>query len=467
MSADFSAESGGEIVAPDFSSVEQHKLPVLTCSIVVGLLAGLLGTLFQLAIGWAEAGLKALQGQSLAAGLPGWLLPAAGSALLAWGAIKLVRYLAPEAAGSGIHEIEGALAGLRPVRWARVLPAKFFGGIMSLSAGLVLGREGPTVQMGGNVGALVGRSFRMRDDEIHILLAAGAGAGIAAAFNAPLAGILFVVEEMRSRFKYGFLSVQSVIIACGAATVVLRSIMAYLGEQPDIDMSLFSTPKQESLGLFLALGVMFGVIGYAFNATLVGTLDLYARLRGRLNRLRGLWIGGIVGALSALHPHLVGGGYETISWGLKIYWQPDPGGTIQLLLAVFAARFVAAMFSYGCGAPGGIFAPMLALATLFGMAYGIAMEHWFAGLEIKAGMFAVAGMGALFAATVRAPLTGIALTIEMTQNYPLILPLILTCWGATIVAQGLGARPIYSVLLERTLRAAGTSQQTPSSNIAP
>jgi CIC family chloride channel protein len=448
-----SAETSHDNPLPRPDDVELHKLPVLTCSILVGLLAGLLGTLFQLGIRWAEAGLRVLYDRSVVAGLPSWLLPAVGSALLAWGAVALVRFLAPEASGSGIHEIEGALARLRPIRWVRVLPVKFVGGLMSLSAGLVLGREGPTVQMGGNVGAMVGRGFRMRDEEIHILVAAGAGAGIAAAFNAPLAGILFVVEEMRSRFKYGFLSVQSVIIASGAATLVLRWIM---GQQSDIDMSHFSAPRLESLGLFLALGVMFGVIGFAFNATLVGTLDLYARLRGRLNMMRGLWIGAVVGVLSVLHPHLVGGGYETIPWGLKIHWQSDPGATIKLLLGIFAARFVATMFSYGCGAPGGIFAPMLALATLFGMAFGIGAERWFASLDVRAGMFAVAGMGALFAATVRAPLTGIALTIEMTQNYALILPLILTCWGATIVAQGLGARPIYSVLLERTLRLSGT-----------
>ena len=107
---------------------------------------------------------------------------------------------------------------------------------------------------------------------------------------------------------------------------------------------------------------------------------------------------------------------------------------------------------------------MLALATLFGMAYGIVAKKWFPALVSHPAMFAVAGMGALFAATVRAPLTGIALTIELTQNYALILPLILTCWGATIVAQALGARPIYTVLLERTLKTAGTKGNGKASN---
>jgi CIC family chloride channel protein len=215
-------------------------------------------------------------------------------------------------------------------------------------------------------------------------------------------------------------------------------------------MHHFESAPLKSLGLFLLLGAMFGLVGYAFNVTLVGTLDLFAKLRGRLDYLSGIMVGGAVGFLSWKYPHVTGGGYEVIPWAVL------QQSTVGLLVAVFLARFAATMVCYGCGAPGGIFAPMLALASLFGMAYGNLAKQWFPALAKHPGMFAVAGMGALFAATVRAPLTGIALTIEMTQNYGLILPLILTCWGATIVAQGLGARPIYTVLLERTLRMSGT-----------
>ena len=445
-------------LAPDLSDIEKHKLPVLTCSIVVGLLAGIVGALFQWGIAWGQLLLQRLQEVSLGFGMPGWLAPAAGSAVLVWGAIFLVRRYAPEASGSGVPEIEGALAGLRPMRWARVLPVKFLGGVMSLSAGMVLGREGPTVQLGGGLGQMIGRGLHMGRDQLHILIAAGAGAGISAAFNAPLAGILFVIEEMRPHFKYGFLSVQAVVIASGAAALALRRLTS---QAPDIAMQHFEPAPLVSLGLFLLRGAMFGVIGYAFNASLVGTLNIFAKLRGRFDYLGGLLVGAAVGFASWKYPHVAGEGYETIRWAVL------PHSTVGLLLAVFAARFVANMLCYGCGAPGGIFAPMLALASLFGSAYGIVAQKWFPAWVAQPGMFAVAGMGALFAATVRAPLTGIALTIEMTQNYGLILPLILTCWGATIVAQGLGARPIYTVLLERTLRMAGTktnpvASKTPS-----
>ena len=446
MQNDGSAPEANEPLPVDAWSVEQHKLPVLTCSVVVGLLAGLVGTVFQLSIGWAQRLLAQLPGWI--PGVPSWLVAGAASALLVWGAIQLVRSFAPEAAGSGIQEIEGALAGLRPARWARVLPVKFIGGLMSLSAGMGLGREGPTVQMGANLGQMLGRGLRLRSEQLHILLAAGAGAGISAAFNAPLAGILFVIEEMRPHFKYGFLSVQSVVIASGMAALVLRSAVVlglFAGQAPDIAIPQFEAPPLQSLGLFLLLGVMLGAIGFAFNATLVGALDLYGRLRRPLDNFRGLLVGAVIGVIGLSYPYVTGGGYKEIPWALS--HQPAVGG----LLALFAARFVVTMACYGCGAPGGIFAPMLALATLFGTAYGIKAKEWFPILVANPGVFAVAGMGALFAATVRAPLTGIVLTIEMTQNYALILPLILTCWGATIVAQALGARPIYTVLLERTL----------------
>jgi CIC family chloride channel protein len=257
---------------------------------------------------------------------------------------------------------------------------------------------------------------------------------------------------MRPHFRYGFLSVQSVVIASGMSALVLRRLT---NQAADIPMPHFGVPPLDSFGLFLLLGVLFGVIGYGFNAALVGTLDVFSHLRGRLVWIRGLSVGAAVGIVAWKFPQAVGEGYQAVQWALK----SEP--SVRILLAIFAARFVAGMLCYGCGAPGGIFAPMLALATLFGLAYGKTMVAWCPDMEIKAGMFAVAGMGALFAATVRAPLTGIALTIELTQNYEIVLPLILTCWAATIVAQGLGARPIYTVLLERTLRNAGTSGPSP------
>ena len=409
---------------------------------IVGSLVGLVGGVFQLTletIGRWHDGIVATFDSGL---VLWWLLPTVFSAVVVFIAFLLVRRVAPETGGSGVQEIEGALDDLRPLRWHRVLPVKFFGGILSLSGGLVLGREGPTIQMGGNLGKMIGDFFKLSRVDVHTLVAAGAGAGLSAAFNAPLAGILFVIEEMRPQFKYNFLSVHSVLIASVMSVFVLRMLM---GQAPDIQMPIDPPPPLASLWLFAILGVLFGIFGAIFNKLMVKTLDFFSDLKGWSFALTGLWVGAAAGLLGAIYPDVVGGGYQVIPRAL------GESVPTTMLLVLFVARFGTTMISYGSGAPGGIFAPMLALATVFGMWSGHFAHLWFPDLIVHPQIFAVAGMGALFSATVRAPLTGIALTIEMTANYSLILPLILTCMIAAIVAQALGGRPIYSVLLRRTL----------------
>jgi CIC family chloride channel protein len=415
---------------------------------VLGSLVGLVGGLFQLSViavdGWREELVASFGGGHVL----WWLVPTVLSALAALAAIELVRRVAPEAGGSGVQEIEGALDDLRPLRWRRVLPVKFVGGLLSLGAGLVLGREGPTIQMGGNLGKMLADTFKLSQTDLHTLVAAGAGAGLSAAFNAPLAGILFVVEEMRPQFKYNFLSVHSVLIASAMADIVLRLLM---GQDPDISLATLAPPPLESLWLFPILGAAFGFLGVLFNRLLVATLDFLSGLQGWNYRLIGLYVGGAAGLVGAFYPDFVGGGYHLIPRALEL------GIPTTLLLVLFVGRFGATMVSYGSGAPGGIFTPMLTLATLFGMWTGHFAHAAFPSLIDHPQIFALAGMGALFSATVRAPLTGIALTVEITGNYNVILPLILTCMVAAIVAQGLGGRPIYTVLLERTLKRGSVS----------
>jgi CIC family chloride channel protein len=409
---------------------------------VVGSLVGLAGGVFQ----WSLSAIALWRGEWLTyygtQPVVWWLVPMAISAVVVFGALWLVRTLAPETSGSGVQEIEGALDGLRPLRWLRVLPVKFVAGMLSLGSGMVLGREGPTIQIGGNVGKMVADLFKLSRDDVHTLVAAGAGAGLSAAFNAPLAGILFVIEEMRPQFKYSFLSVHSVLIAAATADVVVRLMV---GQDPDIQMADAPRPPLASLWLFPLLGIAFGALGALFNGLLVTALNFFAGLKGAAYHSIGLLVGAGIGLLGILFPLSVGGGYEVIPAAL------ENSLATSTLLALFVARFATTMVSYGSGAPGGIFAPMLALATLFGMWSGHFAHAWFPDLITHPQIFAVAGMGALFSATVRAPLTGIALTIEMTGNYSLILPLIVTCMVAAIVAQALHGQPIYSVLLKRTL----------------
>ncbi|WP_261921725.1 H(+)/Cl(-) exchange transporter ClcA [Shewanella sp. NFH-SH190041] len=428
--------------------ISSHKSPliILVLSAMVGILAGLLCTAFDIAINYVvderarwladEGGVDFITIVSVIV----------TSAALACFGFYLVHRLAPEAAGSGIPEIEGALDGVRRVRWWRVIPVKFFGGIGTIGAGMVLGREGPSVQMGGSVGRMIYDMFRLRDEEgQHTLVASGAAAGLAAAFNAPLAGIMFVVEEMRPQFRYNLVSVKAVIIAAIMATITYRLLR---GQAAMITMPVYGAAPLTSLLLFLLLGLIFGLFGVMFNRMVITTMDafvLYHRNEQKRFLTMGALLGAFFGLMLMVAPTLTGEGVALIPHATNGDY------SLTVLLLLFIARLVTTLACFGSGAPGGVFAPMLALGTLFGTCFGVICTHLFPEMHLNPGMFAIAGMGALFAATVRAPITGILLVIELTHNYDLILPLLITTLGATMAAQALGGKPIYSQLLQRTL----------------
>ncbi|CAI2401152.1 H(+)/Cl(-) exchange transporter ClcA [Serratia plymuthica] len=429
--------------------IRRDKTPVaiLFMAAVVGTLAGLLGVAFDKAVDWVQQRRLSALAQVADSWILVWPLAFILSAALAVLGYYLVRRFAPEAGGSGIPEIEGALEELRPVRWWRVIPVKFIGGMGTLGAGMVLGREGPTVQMGGNVGRMVLDIFRMRGAEArHSLLATGAAAGLSAAFNAPLAGILFIIEEMRPQFRYNLISIKAVFIGVIMSSVVFQ---LFNGEHSVIEVGKLSSAPINTLWLYLVLGAIFGAVGVMFNALIFRTQDMFARLHGGKMRkvlLMGGLLGGICGILGLIQPEAAGGGFGLIPIAAAGNY------SVGMLMFIFITRVITTLLCFGSGAPGGIFAPMLALGTLFGTAFGLAGAHLFPQYGIEAGTFAIAGMGALFAATVRAPLTGIVLVLEMTDNYQLILPMIITCLGATLVAQFLGGKPLYSSILARTLQ---------------
>lgn len=428
--------------------LRRDKTPVMVLIMagVVGTLAGLVGVGFEKAVNavshWRMGMLAHVETH--------WILlfPLAFilSALLAVVGYYLVRRFAPEAGGSGIPEIEGALEELRPVRWWRVIPVKFIGGMGTLGAGMVLGREGPTVQLGGNIGRMVLDIFRMKSAEArHSLLATGAAAGLSAAFNAPLAGILFIIEEMRLQFRYSVISIKAVFIGVIMSSVVFR---IFNGEHAVIAVGKLANSPVNTLWLYLVLGMIFGVVGVAFNALIFKTQDMFQRLHGgNLKKVLiiGAVLGGICGVLGVIQPEAAGGGFNLIPVAAAGSY------SVGMLLFIFIARMATTLLCFGSGAPGGIFAPMLALGTLLGTAFGMAGAALFPAYHLEPGTFAIAGMGALFAASVRAPLTGIVLVLEMTDNYQLILPMIITCLGATLLAQFLGGKPLYSSLLARTL----------------
>ena len=237
-----------------FFTNQKSPVIILLLSALVGILAGLLSTLLDLAVNILTTIRLHWVTQEYIGEFSVYLAVILLNCVLTGLSFLMVYHLAPEAKGSGIQEVEGVLDGIRPMRWKRVIPVKFLGGIGAIGGGMVLGREGPSVQMGGGIGQMVCDLFgRDNKEDASTLVAAGSAAGLAAAFNAPLAGIMFVVEEMKPEFHYTMLSIKSVTIGSIMATVVYRLIK---GQQSMIDMPVFghfiTTECQPSLETALA-----------------------------------------------------------------------------------------------------------------------------------------------------------------------------------------------------------------------
>jgi len=415
---------------------------VLVWSAIVGILIGLISAIFRALVNQLIASRGHLAESLKDYPLINWLIPTLIAGSMVYFSFWLMREFAPETSGSGIPQIEGALDQTFDLKWKRVLPVKFFGGIFCLGASMVGGFEGPTVHMGGSIGQMSASFLKASWEQTKILIAAGAGAGIASAFNAPLAGILFVTEEIRPQFKSWTLALHSLMIACGTATITARILYR---QDAFLKITQFQRVPLDSLWIFIILGIGLGIIGYAFNFCLVLSLDWFDKHRGLIYQLRGLWVGCIIGLLSISYPVLTGGGDEAI---LDAF---NNKTSSYVLLALCLGRFALVMLCYGSGAIGGVFAPMLAIASIFSVSVAREFQLWFPQLLPHPTAFAVAGMGALVAATVRAPLTSIMLTMELTDNYFLVLPLLITCTFSALTAHLLGSEPIYSVLLKRSV----------------
>lgn len=413
-------------------------------AVLVGTLAGALGAAFHMlsstVLSWPALILPYFEGPEALGVL------AAVSAVMVLVSVALVRAFAPEASGSGVQEIEGALDGQREVRWKRILPVKFVAGVLSLGSGLVLGREGPTIHMGASVAKAVGDGFALTIRDGRGLLAAGGAAGLAAAFNAPLAAILFVIEETRRQFPYGLRTYSAVIIASVMSAIVTEMIG---GTAPMMALQTQQMPFW-LMPAFAVLGLVLGGLGVVFNWAVVAGLEASRRIGLKVSPyLVPLVVGAAIGPLLILRPEATTGG-EALAVSLATHHLP-----LVTMAMIVVIRFVMTMASYSTGVPGGIFAPILALATSVGVLFAMLLDLAIPLPPGAVAAFGVAAMGGLFSSTIRAPLVGMVLVAELTGAYDLMVPVIITCVVANVVAEGLGGKPIYEVLLDRTLRLAG------------
>ncbi len=423
-------------------------LRLLLASLITGALIGVVGSAFRFLLSGAEE----LRGQIIAQahGWPmlGFIATVAAVALAAVVARWLVVRFAPLAAGSGIQHVEAVMRGQAEPAGLSVIPVKFVGGLLAIGSGLALGREGPTVQMGAAIGTTWARRFLPDAPDRTIMNAAGAGAGLAVAFNAPIGASIFVFEELTLSFTPRL--VLATIGTGAAAAVVLRML---LGDTQEFLAGLPAAPALWHLLVFFALGAALGVIGAGYNALTLRMLAIAEAMRSLSTLARAAVVGAAIGVMAWFFPSLVGGGDELAQSLLS-----DRIGLGELLL-LFAVRFFIGPFCYAAGTPGGLFAPLLAVGAAFGALFAGMVNVWLPSAELSPVGFAVVGMCALFTAIVRAPLTGIALTIEMTGRPDLVLAMLTASLGAVFVATWMGSEPIYESLRERMLDRAPTERR--------
>jgi CIC family chloride channel protein len=424
--------------AAEYADDRGNLLVLALLAPFAGAVAGFVAVIFRLAlqrldslrstaIGWAHGG-------AFAGFLFVVVLCAAATALAAW----LVRRYSPDAAGSGIPGVESVLDGeLAPAPY-RLIPVKFFGGLLAIGSGLALGREGPSVQMGASLAHSLAGLFGRNEKDCRAVLAAGAGAGLASAFNAPIAGAVFVLEELVRRFD-----TRIAIVTFGASTGAIAVVRLFLGSTPDFHVEPLPHPSFGTVPIHLALGVFAGFLGVAYNRTLLGTLAAADKLRRWPVELKAAVVGAAVGMLAWFDPGLVGGG-DGITQSTLSGTEP-----VRVMSMVFFLRFGLGAISYSASTPGGLFAPMLVLGAQLGFVYGTVCAHWFPAVTPNPTSLAIIGMAAFFTAVVRAPITGIVLVTEMTSSFTTLLPMLAACFAAMAVPTLIRNRPIYESLRQR------------------
>lgn len=348
----------------------------------------------------------------------------------------------PMAAGSGIPQVKGVLLGVMNLRWFSVLWVKIIGGVLGIGAGLSLGREGPSIQLGAVAAQGISRFLGRTKIEERYLMTSGASAGLAAAFNAPLAGVIFALEELHRNFSIMVLLPS--MAAAFTATLISRGLF---GRE-----SIFIFPNLQILpihyyGLVILVAAIVGLAGVVFNKGLLSVGRFYSLPIFKKPIVRIIFALGCSIILGYTLPEMLGGGAELINDMSKA------PVSLKMLVAFLVVKFIFTLISYGCGTPGGFFLPMLVIGALCGsVCAGVLMELGLIQGTYVANIIVIS-MTALFASSVRAPITGTVLIMEMTGSYHQLLSLAIAAMVAFVVAELCRSKPIYEELLHRSMAA--------------
>lgn len=404
--------------------------------IVVGAVSGVVVVFFRYLLSYAEELLRSLlaYGKTHTSLIPFWFV------FLVVSAIIVAKLLTWESfiSGSGIPQVEGEMIGAIDPCWWRVLSAKLIGGLLSIGCGLSLGREGPSIQLGAMTAKGFSRLTKRVKTEERLLITCGASAGLSAAFNAPIAGVLFSLEEIHKNFSPEVLL--STMASSITADFVSRNVF---GLKPVFDFQITRMMPLSTYGHVMILGVLLGGLGIMYNTCLSKTQNLFQKIPKQTIRLLIPFL--LAGILGFTYPYVLGGGHSLVE-NLTADQM-----VIGALLILFVIKFCFSLISFGSGAPGGIFLPLLVLGAIIGSIYYKAVQGVSNSFDGLLGNFIILGMAGYFSAIVRAPITGIILISEMTGGFSHLLTLSMVSLVAYVIPDFAHCAPVYDQLLNRLL----------------
>lgn len=406
---------------------EREEQVFLLLTLVIGVLTGLAVVAFILLT--ERLGMRLYPVSSAA-----WrrvLIPVLGSLGMGY---LLYRYF-PDARGSGVPQTKAALFAREGRITLSTVLGKFFCTAATLASGIPLGREGPSVQVGSGIASVLGRYLGLSSERVKALIPVGASAAIAAAFNTPLAAVVFSLEEITGDLHAPILG--SVVLASATSWMVLRVL---LGDHP-----LFQVPKYQlanplEFAIYGVLGVAGGLVSVAFTKLLLRTREWFMSLPKRTVWFQPVAGGVLVGVIALFVPQILGVGYGYVGDAL------NGRMTLGIMAILVVLKLIAVTTSYGSGNAGGIFGPSLFIGAMLGGTVGGIAHHFLPQYTASAGAYALVGMGTLFAGIVRAPMTSVLMIFETTQDYAVIVPLMISNLVSFFISARLQPEPIYDVL---------------------
>ena len=406
---------------------EREEQVFLILTLLIGALVGLMAVAFILLTERVGMRLYPVGGAA-------WhrvLIPILGSLLMGY---LLYRYF-PDARGSGVPQTKAALYAREGRITAATMFGKFFCTSATLASGIPLGREGPTVQVGAGIASVLGRHLGLRPEKVKALIPVAAAAAIAAAFNTPLAAVLFALEEIVGDLHAPVLG--SVVLAAATSWGVLRLL---LGNDPLFKVPQYQLVNPWEFAIYAVLGVAGGLLSVAFTKLLLGMRERFLRFPHKTLPFQPVIGGVLVGLMGWFVPQVLGVGYEHVGAVL------NGGMALRLMVLLLVLKLFAVTTSYASGNAGGIFGPSLFLGAMLGGTIGGMAHTLFPNHTATPGAYALVGMGTVFAGIVRAPMTSVVMIFEITRDYAVIVPLMISNLVSLFIASRLQKQPIYESL---------------------